>query len=174
MILEQAERIAQTMVEELAPFCVRIEIAGSIRRRRAEVGDIDLVCIPKGLTGRAGILARCNRAPNGRMVKEGEQYVVFEYQLPAGFPLQLDLWFAHQGGSDMFNPDPSNWGMLLLARTGSAMHNVWLAQRAKERGLRFNPHRGILKGDAVLASETEQQIFTALGCSYIQPERRER
>lgn len=174
MKLLHAQCFAEKIVTALAPFCDKIEIAGSIRRGRANVGDIDLVCIPRGLQGREGMLARCGRGPTARKVKDGEQYVVFEYDFPSGGTVQLDLWFAHSGGGDMFNPDPSNWGMLLLARTGSAMHNVWLAQHAKACGLHFNPHRGILKRDAVIASETEEAIFAALGVAYIRPEDRER
>ena len=46
MDLEYALPIANQVVEKLAPFCQRIEVAGSIRRRRPFVHDIDLVVIP--------------------------------------------------------------------------------------------------------------------------------
>ena len=71
----------------------------------------------------------------------------------------------------MFVPEPSNFGILLLARTGSAMHNVWLAQAA---GLHFNPHRGLLRRGALIASAEEVEIFKALGLRFIPPEDRER
>ena len=87
---------------------------------------------------------------------------------------QLDLWFAHNGGGDLFAPEPSNFGVLLLARTGSAMHNVWIAQEAQARGLHFNPHKGVLKRGAIVASVEEADIFRALKLDYIAPERRER
>lgn len=44
--LAEAEPIAAAIVEALAPFCVRIVVAGSIRRRAATVGDVELVAIP--------------------------------------------------------------------------------------------------------------------------------
>ena len=47
MQLEKAEKIARKYVDLLAPFCERIEIAGSTRRKKPEVGDIEIVCIPK-------------------------------------------------------------------------------------------------------------------------------
>lgn len=44
--LAEAERIAAELVELLRPACVRIEVAGSVRRRRPDVGDLDIVAIP--------------------------------------------------------------------------------------------------------------------------------
>ena len=168
MILAAAQILAEKIADELQPFCSRLEIAGSIRRRRPEVRDIDLVCIPKGYAGRAGILSRC--AQVSRLIKEGDQYVVF--MLPGGF--QLDLWFAHEDIPNLLDVTPSNWGMLLPARTGSADHNIWMARTAKVRGMHFNPHQGILRGDQVIASRTEEEIFSALGLPFIRPEARER
>jgi DNA polymerase/3'-5' exonuclease PolX len=174
MNLALAQRLAERFAVELQPHCSRMEIAGSIRRRRPEVGDIDLVCIPRGVEGRAAILARCALGPTAKKIKEGEQYVVFEYVSPGGWAAQLDLWFAHEDQNDLFDFTPSNWGMLLLARTGSAMHNVYLAQKAKAHGLHFQPHKGIISGDQVVASRTESEIFHLLGLNFIRPEDRER
>jgi DNA polymerase (family 10) len=167
MAVAPARRLAEKIVSELAVHCDRIEIAGSIRRCRPECGDIDLVCVPKP-GGRAEIIARCQRA--GKLLKHGEQYCVIV--LHNGF--QLDLWFAHSGGGDMFTPEPPNFGVLLLARTGSAMHNVWIAQQAQTCGLHFNPHKGILRRSEVIASAEEADIFRALRLEFIPPERRDR
>jgi DNA polymerase/3'-5' exonuclease PolX len=168
MNLSTARRLAERIEVELQPHCDRLVIAGSIRRHRPEVGDIDLVCIPQGNTGRCAILERCART--SKLMKEGVQYVVFE--LPGGF--QLDLWFAHADQQSLIDTTPTNFGMLLLSRTGSARHNVYLAQVAKRRGLHFNPHRGILRGEEIVASRTEEEILSALGLPYIAPEDRER
>ncbi|MDD2763450.1 MAG: hypothetical protein PHE83_05690 [Opitutaceae bacterium] len=168
MNLAAAQALAERIAAELRGFCRRLEIAGSIRRRRPEIGDIDLVCVPRGITGREAILERCGQ--QSRLIKEGAQYVVFS--LPSGF--QLDLWFAREDQETLIDTTPTNFGMLLLARTGSAAHNIYLAQTAKGRGLHFHPHLGILHGDQVIASETEEAIFSALGLSFIPPEARER
>jgi DNA polymerase/3'-5' exonuclease PolX len=45
MELQQAQKIASQVIQTLKPFCERIEVAGSIRRKRPFVHDIDLVCI---------------------------------------------------------------------------------------------------------------------------------
>jgi DNA polymerase (family 10) len=166
--LDQAATLAAKIKAALAPYCRRIEIAGSIRRQRAYCGDVDLVCIPAGLTGREEILKRCE--VGARRVKGGEQYVV--YELANGF--QLDLWFAHEGTGDLLEPEPSNFGMVLLARTGSAEHNTWLAEEARRKHLHFHPSRGLLKAGKVFASAEEAEIFTTLGLEWVPPERRER
>lgn len=169
MKLLHAQCFAEKIVTALAPFCDKIEVAGSIRRKRPEVGDVDIVCIPRGIEGRAAVIERCRKS--GHLVKNGPQYVEFLYGGPLG-PAQLDLWFAHAGKSDLFNSTPSNWGMLLLARTGSKEHNVKLAGIAKAKGLTFKPHDGIESGDVIVASETEEAIFAALGVPFVQPENR--
>lgn len=166
--LKKAQAIAYNVRDALAPYCRRIEIAGSIRRHRETCGDIDLVCLPAGLTGREAIMARCKQG--ARLLKEGEQYV--EFELANGF--QLDLWFAHEGTGDLIDPEPSNYGALLLARTGSAFHNVWLADMARTQGLRFSPSKGLTRGGKVVASTEEEGIFRALGLPFIQPWERER
>ncbi|MFH1640834.1 MAG: hypothetical protein ABIA66_02590, partial [Candidatus Omnitrophota bacterium] len=45
--LEKMKYLAEDVVRLLRPYCTRIEIAGSIRRTRSEVSDIEIVCIPK-------------------------------------------------------------------------------------------------------------------------------
>ncbi len=112
-----------------------------------------------------------------KLLKGGEQYQVFE--MSNG--VQLDLWIAHAAlpaKKDMFNvvevaAKPSNFGMLLLSRTGSYQHNIYLCQRAREMGMHMNPHAGITQAGIVVASETEEDIFKALS-SLSSPERRER
>ncbi|MBM3855338.1 MAG: hypothetical protein FJ399_19655 [Verrucomicrobia bacterium] len=170
MPLARARALAEKIAAELTPFCDRLEIAGSIRRQRPTVGDIDLVMVPKAPHGYSGILMRCAR--HATPVKRGEQYVVFG--LDGGHGFQLDLWFAHAGNTDLLDPDPPNFGVLLLSRTGSAAHNIWIAQQACALGLHFNPHRGVLRHGEVLASAEETEIFSALGLDFIPPEKRER
>lgn len=51
MKLAEAQAIAERVRAELAPFCVRCEIAGSIRRKRPEPRDLEIVCVPKTIPG---------------------------------------------------------------------------------------------------------------------------
>jgi DNA polymerase (family 10) len=172
--LATARRLAERIAAELAPLCQRVAIAGSIRRGRPEVGDIDLVILP--ITGGTGIVAVHQRIlrTGPRVLKSGPQYLVV--LLEGG--VQLDVWFASPGEeADLFGGGRtrSNFGTLLLCRTGSVAHNIWLVEMAKARGLRWNPHWGVFNAqDEPIASETEEQIFAALGLPFTPPELRER
>jgi len=166
LTLDKARALAERIRDELAPMCARIDIAGSIRRARPVCGDIDIVCLPHA-NQRDAIITRCTR--QGTLVKQGQQYVMIE--LRGG--VQLDLWFAHRAGDDLFEPEPNNYGILLLSRTGSAAHNVFLASRAKSLGLHFHPHQGVTSRGRIVASVEESDIFRALNLPFIEPEKRE-
>ena len=172
--LARARKIAEKVAAELAPFCARIEVAGSIRRGRPEVGDIDLVLVPADRRGlEARVTSRC------RLEKVGSQYLVA--RMADG--TQLDLWMADPGPAqverDIFGAPigplrPANFGSLLLCRTGSAGHNVFLIEAAKRRGLVWNAHWGVFRDGICIASEREEDIFQALGLQFVGPEQRER
>lgn len=114
MKLNQATEIAERIRSELAPFCDRIEIAGSIRRRKPEVGDIEIVAIPKrveegmlfsNIVTHPKFCILVNRWPavKGKPTGKYTQRI-----LPEG--IKLDLFMA----------DADNWGLIFAIRTGSA------------------------------------------------------
>lgn len=171
--LGRARKFAEKIVGELSPFCDRIEIAGSIRRGRAEVGDIDLVCLPRD-EGQLDQLRARARKTNPWTIEDGKMQLLIILETPLG-PIQLDLFFASHPDRHMFGVSPGNWGSLLLCRTGSAQHNIFLVGAAKRRGLRWNPYWGIFDAHgASVASETEEEIFKALELDFVKPEERER
>ncbi len=169
--LIKARQIADLVVDQLRPFATRIEIAGSIRRMRSEVGDVDLVI---ETSNRRALLDRV--AKRCKLEKNGEQYAVAVMKDGT----QLDLWFSYTptppSQNEMFaEPDkkPDNFGSILLARTGSTEHNIALAERAQRLGLRWNPHWGIYQGGVCIASKTEADIYAALGLPFIEPVHRQ-
>lgn len=182
MTFTEAMPIAERIRAQLAPMCERIEIAGSLRRQRPNVNDIDLVILPKAGQLDA-IKARCEQ--RCKVVKDGEQnYIV---RLPVSKAtgghssilsqdgLQLDIFFARPAVKDLLQTVPGNWGTLLLCRTGSTAHNIFLVEHAKRLGLTWNPYKGVEDADGyVIASESELEIFQALGLEFIAAERRER
>lgn len=189
MKAHDAYPLAERIRDELSPYCSQIEIAGSLRRGRAEVNDIDLVCMPKdGLAGgdfgdmtcHQALVARCKRRT--QVVREGASNLVLRLQAP-GRPFHLfhvDLFFAAPARRDLITATPSNWGTVLLCRTGSREHNVYLCQKAEALGLKWCTSQGICEvkpsGDVVriLASATEEEMFAALGMQWIPPAARER
>lgn len=177
MKLEHAKIVAGRIVGALAQWCERIDIAGSIRRGRPHVGDIDIVLMAKPgaeASIRARLLQSC------RKIVEGPQAMVVGMKVPAGMPhplgeLQVDVWFAHHVESELFGgPACShNYGTMLVCRTGSREHNIGLAMRARELGLKWDPHHGVKRGDRVIAAEEESHVFEALHMTTPSPEDRE-
>lgn len=170
MNLPFATACATRLVEWLGPFSVRIEIAGSVRRRKSDPADVDLVCIPKFATeqdifGQA--IARKNAtwveidrrvsAEKWQVLRAGAEMVSFTAR-----GVQVDIWFATE----------ENWGTTLLCKTGSKEHNIWLAKYAISRGGKWHPGIGLYLGNHRV-SRTEEEIYATLGLDAIAPDRRE-
>ncbi len=182
-----ALRYIEKIVPWLSPHCERIEVAGSIRRARQVVNDIDLVCIPK-VTQNKDLLGEATDTKNhlweflidyvknhpsyGKPPQQGEQQVRVitggetpgKQMIIQGPKCQLDLWFA----------DETNFAIRLLMRTGSKEHNVWLAERARQRNGHWKPYEGLTLSGALIPCADEKAIYHALGLEYIDPKNRER
>jgi DNA polymerase (family 10) len=167
---DQAMAAAQALIALIERACERVEIAGSIRRQRPFVHDIDLVVIPKYETIETDLLG-------------GTEQVSQLDQL-----LQDQDAVANHGGDkiktgvidgipfDIYIASPSTWATLLLIRTGSKEHNIMLTTRARELGMKLCANgTGLVNrytGD-IIAWESEGSIFRALGMAYVEPEKRE-
>jgi len=170
MKLAEAQHLAAKIEHELLPFCSRIAVAGSIRRERAEVNDIDLVLIPK-----AGLKPIVDRVTAKWRQVAGVKSDArnLRFVSPTGF--QLDIFIAHDDVEDLVSSTPSNWGAVLLCRTGSLIHNTQLCAHALLKGLKFAPYRGVLdhNTDKIIGSRTEEEIYGALGLKWREPRERE-
>lgn len=166
MILVEAQRLADRIVAQLQPFCLGITVAGSIRRCCPVVNDIDLVLIPLDL---AVLRERVLR--NATPIQDGPLNLLV--RLENGF--QLDIFMAHAGKADLLGTTPTNFGSLLLCRTGSKEHNIKLASRAHSLGLKWKTYDGIFDGlgnGRLIASATEHDMFAALQMDFVPPEHR--
>src|SRR5215813_8438422 len=141
--LGHAAELAGEVVDLLRDTTERIEVAGSIRRRRPDVGDIEVVCVPRvetetrvvdlfgaeesedvdrlharcvGLVSAGTLETRPDK--NGR-VAFGPKYKRLAYQ---GFPL------------DLFSTTADQWGVICLLRTGSAEFNQQLVLKQSQGG----------------------------------------
>jgi DNA polymerase/3'-5' exonuclease PolX len=166
--LAKADSIAETTRAALAPYCERIEIAGSTRRRKAFVGDLEIVCIPKiiptGLFGDEqvtdpGFCAVVNQWPAVRGKPEGKYT---QRRLPDG--IMLDLCMA----------DAENWGLIFAIRTGSweFSHHI-LGTVCKRRGYQSEDGRLRTRNGTIVPVREEQDLFDLLGIPWVNPEARE-
>lgn len=162
--LEAAKVWAREAIDAVGPYSPMLAVAGSIRRQRDDIGDVDLVVLDytsqnpwqKHEIGLA--LAKLGYV----QTKNGDKIASFTH--PSRCP--LDLYYA----------TPETWGITLLVRTGSAAHNVFLADHGAHRlpSRRLKVSRGIVNtADIVVASRTEEECFAALGLRYVEPWERE-
>jgi DNA polymerase/3'-5' exonuclease PolX len=185
--LATAERYAAKILDWLAPHCLRIEVAGSVRRRCRLVNDIDVVCIPKPLPKPLDLFGAEEAEPGNAvtaalavLVKEniacwlrsttGDERIQNRMVNPrnSNFLLHLD-----KCNLDVFLADAESWATRLLVRTGSKEHNIWIAERAKAKGLEMFGGLGLKRGFHLLQPKTEQSYYELLELPYIPPEERE-
>jgi DNA polymerase (family 10) len=152
MKLEDAKKIADEFISQIKEFCEKIEVAGSIRRKKPEVNDIDIVIIPKL---REHLTQKIRRISNVDV--QGNKILRTNYS-----GMQVDVYFATK----------ETWGILLLVRTGSKEHNIKLCQIAINKGMKLSSEKGLVRGNKVIASETEEEVFKGLGMDYVKPEDR--
>lgn len=178
MKLEEAKLLAEKVCKVLEPFCERVVVAGSIRRGKAEVNDIDIVAMPKplDLPGALGGTAHFNESQVWKdlipkaLVKWGLRLEASGQELSRlSFPLsglQVDVYRARA----------ETWGVILLVRTGSKEHNVKLCTLARSKGLKLSAAEGVVAQDGfgkIMACRSEEEIFSALGLAYVEPKDRE-
>ncbi len=154
--LERAEALVDLLLAE--PGCLDAAIAGSLRRRKETIGDVDLVAAAKDP---APLLQRFAEHP-------GVQDVIALGDAKASVVL-------HDGMQvDLRVIDPSEWGSLLQHFTGSKAHNVALRERARDQGLSLSEHGfAPLSGGAAVPCMSESDVYERLGLEWIPPELRE-
>lgn len=158
--LEEAQAIGEVILSLLGGLYVKAELAGSIRRRKPIVHDIDIVLIPEMFTYPARIIMRLKeRWPDLEILRKG--------------PKIIGLTLYQGMNVDIYASEDRYWGTHLLRWTGSREHNIKLCSRARALGLKLAISRGVEREGVVFASRTEEDIFEALKMDYVAPEDRE-
>lgn len=179
--------LALEVVKRLAEYTTRIAIAGSLRRGKATVGDIEIVCQPDFQhlpSGRSGFIHFKQNAVNWACDRLRED-VVFEPRLNSNSNPQSwgdqQKWFRYQGVNvDLYSVLPGySWGRELLIRTGPLDANTCLVTRqgvTNRQGIRgvcpepFQfANRELYAGDVHVPTPEEKDVFAALKLPYIAP-----
>ena len=173
--------VAEEIQAVLAPGCSRLMVAGSLRRGRADVGDVELVYVTQfenrqvpgdmfswanvalaeeaiaGLESRGVLTRRKN-------VRGYETY---------GPKNKLMLHRATGLPVDLFATTEDCWWNYLVCRTGPAESNIRIAQAAQRRGWQWNPYSvGFSTDDAVHVVGSEEEVFRFVGLPFREPENR--
>ena len=180
-----AEATAAAIVEELAPYTTRIEIAGSLRRQRPTVGDVEVLAIPK---------VEIERDMFGEKI--GEHDLLHEHVatlVSAGvfakrpskrghftFGPSNKLLIDNASGIpvDLFTTRAPNWGMAMVVRTGPADFNIRLMSTFRQNWMRGHAYGGVTKvgpygqegsGREEIDCPDEETVFELLNWPYREP-----
>jgi DNA polymerase (family 10) len=138
----------------------RVEPAGSLRRGRETIGDVDLLCIA---ADGAAVIRKFAALPGVTTVLgAGSTKGSVRIEAPGGQPVQVDLRVV----------PAESFGAAWQYFTGSKEHNIRLRELAQRRGWSLNEY-GLTEGKRVIASRTEEEIYKALGLPWLPPELRE-
>ena len=151
----QALQIAEKVKQELEPHCERIEIAGSIRRKKPEVKDIEIVAIPKSTWGGLKNIVDKWKKVKGELPCKYTQRILPE-------DIKLDLFFATE----------RNFGLIFAIRTGSAEYSHYVLANGWVKA-------GYKSIDGILTKNNQQQevreeidLFNLIKIPYVEPEKR--
>jgi DNA polymerase (family 10) len=158
MLLPFAWELAEKIINHLQKKHPkdRIDPLGSLRRKTATVGDIDLAVATKNAKGVIDDFLHC----------PGVKEVIVSGKNTARV--------IHQNGRqiDLKTMEPEAYGALLQHFTGSKQHNIHLREIAQKKGLSLSEY-GIKKGKKIAKYATEETFYRALGMDWIPPELRE-
>jgi len=138
------------------PGVVAVEVAGSYRRARETVGDIDIV-----------VAARSGSPVIERFA--GYEEVA---QVMAQGPTRASVALRSGLQVDLRSVEPDSFGAALVYFTGSKAHNIALRRIAQGRGLKINEY-GVFEGVRRIAGKTEADVYRTIGLPCIPPELRE-
>lgn len=170
-LLAEADQYVRSLIEHLqgGPGLERVEVAGSYRRRKETVGDIDILAIASDDPGK--IMGHFTDYPAvAEVLSAGDTRGTV--RLESG--LEVDLRVL----------EPQSFGAALMYFTGSKAHNVHLRQMAVDRDLRISEYGAFKISDQesdggdpwageMVAGETEEAMYDAVGLPWIPPELRE-
>lgn len=176
----KARAVGSVLCLALEEECERIEIAGSIRRGKPEVGDIEIVYIPKMGTVRDGLfdtkevsrvdlllqaLLDSGVLAKRRNVNGSEMW---------GTKNKLALHCASGIPVDFFATTEEAWFNYLVCRTGGAENNTRVAMAAQDKGWKWNPYGPGFTDDhrRTIRVSSEREVFELLGLRYLEPEER--
>lgn len=172
-----ALKVAKELCDRLKPHCEKLIVAGSLRRRKAEVGDVEILYVPRMEERPMDLISTQSVSladeEISRMLDDG---TLTKRQSKTGGTAWGDKnkLAVHRSGMpvDLFRTVPESWWNYLVCRTGPADSNTRIATEAQRRGYRWNPY-GIgytnLADGTVTAMDSEEAVFDFVGLPYAQP-----
>jgi DNA polymerase (family 10) len=151
---EQAEKLTHYLRQ--SPHVIEVTVAGSLRRRRETIGDLDILAISKrhkGVMDHFLAYAGINR-------------------VTASGPTRASVILKSGLQADLRVLDQESAGAALVYFTGSKSHNIAIRRLARQRGLKINEY-GVFRNGTRIAGATESSVYKSLGLPLLPPELRE-
>ncbi len=150
--------VAESMKAELLkyPAIKRVGIAGSLRRMKETIGDIDILAIS----------TKPSKAMEAFTTLDNVESIL------AKGPTKSMVWLKEGTQADMRVVEEKSFGSALNYFTGSKDHNIALRRIAIGKGWKLSEY-GLFKGNKQIAGRTEEDLYQKLGMRYIEPELRE-
>lgn len=172
----EAKEVARELCDALRPVVSRLIVAGSMRRRKLMVGDVEILFVPLRVAVRAdlfetasesradavlaellarGLLAKRRNMNGAEMWGEQNKLAV---HVASGIPV------------DLFATTEASWFNYLVCRTGPGESNIAIASAAQRMGWKWHPYGvGFSRGEAVHAVASEREVFEFVGLPFKEP-----
>lgn len=173
---EAALAVARELVAILRPACERLKVVGSLRRLKADVGDLELLFVPRRenrpdpntLFGDL-VAVDLAEAVMGDWLRCGvlRKRVDEDGRRTWGPSNKLAVHAASGIPVDLFTAGEANWWSLVVCRTGSAASNTRICLAAEQRGWKWNPYGAgfydRITGELIRPVRGEADVFEAVG-----------
>lgn len=191
MELNHATQIAKRIVEILSPHCEKLQIAGSIRRHRKEVKDIEIVCLPKKEKVQVDLFGGSKQITSTDFLNA----IMFITAKTVkgnvdGRYMQIICKYGPAATLDLFMPQPHDYYRQLAIRTGSAEYSRFTIANAWTKKGWVGTSEGLrLRGDCTLMGDqwacinknatlppvwqSEEEFFEWIGVPWVHPKQRE-
>lgn len=179
--LAEMQKKADEIVELITPYCDHVEVAGSIRRQKSKVSDIEIIYIPKynedlrfnlfndkPQTLISDLRIYLQTAPDFKRRLNKLGYTTF------GGKIQLML-YKNKYPVDFFATTQEGWAITKLLRTGSKEFNIFIINQALLNGYKISVENNCLEKISTkefIYPKTELEIFNLFGLDYILPANR--
>lgn len=180
----QALDVARELCAALKPVCERLIVAGSLRRMKEDVGDVEILFVPRFEQRMVDMFesGQFNLAEEviQRLLDGG--VLAKRPSATGGFAWgEKNKLALHRGGMpvDLFTATTGNWWNYLVCRTGPADSNTRIAMAAQAKGWKWNPYGvGFSRGGALAGDHethvvtSEEDVFTFVGLPFLEPKDR--
>jgi DNA polymerase/3'-5' exonuclease PolX len=182
-----ALRAAKEICDSLKPVCERLIVAGSLRRRKEYVGDVEILFVPRFHPIAELAQADFLSSPSPRFENLAETAIErlvstttliqrknINGSVTWGPKNKYALHVSTGIPVDLFTATTDNWYNYLVCRTGSAENNARIASAALNKGWEWHPYdHGFTDQEGNwVPVETEQDVFRHVGLPYLEPHER--